>query len=215
MSFRSWRIFALLLVLVLVAASAFLSPRRLKSWSRPLIVDVEPIAAEPGTETFAAAFDDEALAEVRAFFAREARGTRAELIFNVEPASKHVPPMRPGEAAETIDVALFSLRLRMWSWWHAWRAHLAPADVRIYVLFHRPEPGRLLEHSGSIENAHIAIVYAFADARSRGETAIGIAHELLHTLGASHTDGVMVEAMRSESIADYVVGTETRREIGW
>jgi hypothetical protein len=79
----------------------------------------------------------------------------------------------------------YSLRLRL----HAWRklsdGSGPTPHVRIYVLFHDPAVTPALPHSLGLERGLIGIVHLFADPRMRGSNDVVLAHEILHTLGAS------------------------------
>ena len=58
-------------------------------------------------------------------------------------------------------------------------------DVRIFLRYHRPEFDMPLENSVGMQKGMYGIVNAFANRQSRGSNNVIIAHEFLHTLGAS------------------------------
>lgn len=200
------RVFILLTILAIVAGSAYLTKARLHSWKRPLVVAVHPVIAEPETAAFAQ--DWRALDGLDAFFDNRVQ-------FLLQPASARVPPMRPGEGAPWYDIVLYSLRLRAWAF-----RDKPKADCRVYVLFHNSTVGRVLEHSGSVPEARLGVVYTFADKRSDGQTRVAIAHELLHTLGATDKDDgaeIMSGKLGDRLIDDLQeshIGVKTRQEVG-
>ena len=53
------------------------------------------------------------------------------------------------------------------------------------MLYHAPQDGVALEHSLGLQKGLIGVVHAFADPRQKQQNNIVIAHELLHTLGAT------------------------------
>ena len=73
--------------------------------------------------------------------------------------------------------------MRYW----AWRAPVVgPApDVKLFVLYHDPERSPALPHSTGLQKGLFAIVHAFADPAMMGSNDVVVAHELLHTLGAT------------------------------
>jgi hypothetical protein len=60
-----------------------------------------------------------------------------------------------------------------------------PEDVRMFVLYHDPALSPVVPHSLGIEKGLIGVVNAFAVEAMDGGNDMVIAHELLHTLGAT------------------------------
>ncbi len=60
-----------------------------------------------------------------------------------------------------------------------------PEDIRIFVLYHDPALTPAVPHSLGLTKGLIGVVYAFAAPDMDGENDVVIAHELLHTLGAT------------------------------
>ncbi len=58
-------------------------------------------------------------------------------------------------------------------------------DVRIFVRYHRPDEAFLLENSVGLQKGMVGIVNARAGRRQQGSNNVIIAHEFLHTLGAT------------------------------
>ena len=61
---------------------------------------------------------------------------------------------------------------------------IAP-DVRIFVRYHQPMDGVMLENSVGIQKGMVGVVNAYAGRRHTPVNNVIIAHELLHTLGAT------------------------------
>jgi hypothetical protein len=57
--------------------------------------------------------------------------------------------------------------------------------VRLYVAYHAPVDKLRLAHSLGLQKGLIGVVHAWADPRLASRNQVVIAHELLHTLGAS------------------------------
>jgi hypothetical protein len=187
--FKTLRIAILLGVLLLVAVSTCEDRLRSTRWRDPLFVSIYPIAADgsPVTRAYLAALDAERFKPIDRFFTREAiryglplrepfrTRLRAEL-----PGS---PPQRaPG--AGVLETALWSLRLRYWAWRVS--GHVPePEDIRLFVLYHDPALTPTVPHSLGLTKGLIGVVYAFASADMNGANDVVIAHELLHTVGAT------------------------------
>ncbi len=58
-------------------------------------------------------------------------------------------------------------------------------DVRIFVRYHRPNDGFRLENSVGLQKGMVGVVNARASRRHAGGNNVIIAHEFMHTLGAS------------------------------
>ena len=78
----------------------------------------------------------------------------------------------------------WSLKLRYWAWSVTRRAH-EPRDIRLFVLYHDPALTPTVPHSLGLTQGLIGVVYAFAAAEMNEENDVVIAHELLHTVGAT------------------------------
>jgi hypothetical protein len=61
----------------------------------------------------------------------------------------------------------------------------APPRIRIFVLFHDPATLTTVPDSHGLQKGLIGVVHAFAEQGMAGGNNIVIAHELMHTLGAT------------------------------
>jgi hypothetical protein len=183
------RIAILLLVLLVVAVTncqdRYLSTR----WQNPLYVSIYPIAADdsPVTRAYVAALDGESFKPIDRFFIREGRRYHLQTDEPVRTRLRQElferPPQRaPG--AGMASTALWSLRLRYWAWRVSGHVH-EPQDIRIFVLYHDPALTPTVPHSLGLTKGLIGVVYAFAAPDMVGENDVVIAHELLHTVGAT------------------------------
>ncbi len=187
---KQLRIVLLLLVLAMVAGTHFYQRYTLSQWRTPVRVEIYPINADGARDTAtyiqglsAADFD-----AVAAFFAREggryghARPTLVSL--RLRPELHAQPPPPPAEPNPWRAIT-WSLRLRGWVFRHVPSYGLATTSVRLFVLYHRPAPGLALPHSLGLRQGLIGVVHAFAASEQTAQNNIVLAHELLHTLGAS------------------------------
>ncbi len=186
---RSLRIALLLGVLLLVSVTTCEDKLRTTSWHEPLYVAIYPIAADssPVTRDYVAHLDAERFQPIDRFFALEAAryhlGLDQPVKTRLRPELAERPPARAPDASLPAT-ALWSLRLRFWAWRVS--GHVKePEDVRMFVLYHDPALSPVVPHSLGIAKGLIGVVYAFADPRMNGGNDVVIAHELLHTVGAT------------------------------
>jgi hypothetical protein len=187
--FKTLRIAALLLILAGVGVSTLLEHYRSTRWREPLFVAIYPMAADdsPVTRAYVDALDGSQFADIDVFFRREAARRRLRIAEPVRtrlrPQLRHMPPQRTAGAG-VIGTVVWSLELRYWAW-RVSRRTLEPQDVRVFVLYHDPALSPTVPHSLGLSKGLIGVVYAFADPAMNGANDVIIAHELLHTLGAS------------------------------
>jgi len=189
---KSIRVGVLLMVLGVVASNAWLEQHRAVAWRDSLYVGVFPVAADqrPTTQAYVATLQRESFAVLEPFFAKEARryGLPLATPFRIElfPALAAPPPLAPAPAAANpLTTVWWSLRMR----WYAWRFGSATGrptpHVRVFVLYHDPALNPALPHSVGLRKGQIGLVNAFASDAQGGANAIVIAHEVLHTVGAT------------------------------
>lgn len=186
---KSLRILVLLLVLLFAALQNWENRYQSTRWKRPLYVAIYPIAADasPVSQRYVAALDAASFEPIDRFFAREASRhgvTESDPIkTRLRAPLTEDPPQRASDAG-VLATVLWSLRLRFWAWRIGAAAH-DPADIEIFVLYHDPALSPTVPHSLGLEKGLIGVVNAFASTRMDGANTVVIAHELLHTLGAT------------------------------
>jgi hypothetical protein len=183
------RILILLLVLLVVALTTWQDQYLSTRWHDPLFVAIYPIAADdsPVTRAYLAALDVERFKPIDRFFAREAEryhlNTSEPFRTRLRTELQDRPPSRTADAG-LLATAFWSLRLRYWAWRVSGHAH-DPEDIRMFVLYHDPALTPTVPHSLGLVKALIGVVYAFAAPEMNGANNVVIAHELLHTVGAT------------------------------
>lgn len=188
--FRLIRITILLGLLLFVATGAFLARARTTDWDAALWIAIHPINADSSdvTRRYIAELSNETFAPIEEFMTREAgrygvpvpEPVRVELYNQVEEQ-----PPRLDRASSVLGRVLFTLKLRFWAWRVATDGALPPPDIRMFVLFHDPGLTSAVPHSLGLQKGLLGVVYAFADREMTGANNIVIAHEFLHTVGAS------------------------------
>jgi hypothetical protein len=188
-TFKRVRIAVLLAVLLLVSVTTCRDHLRATSWRVPLYVAIYPIAADDSafTHAYVAGLDTERFQPIDQFFEREAKrygvGIDQPIKTRLRPELAERPPQRAADASMLGTIA-WSLRLRYWAWRVSGHAG-EPEDIRMFVLFHDPALTPVVPHSLGLAKGLIGVVYAFATPLMNGENNVVIAHELLHTLGAT------------------------------
>ena len=94
-------------------------------------------------------------------------------------------PPALAEEPNALDIMLWSFRMRRWAGSVADGREAYAPDVRIFVRYHDPETTLTLDNSVGIEKGMYGIVNAYASRRLSSQNNVIIAHEFLHTLGAT------------------------------
>jgi len=187
--FKRLRIAALLYVLLFVALGQFLAARRSTDWDNTLWIDVYPVDGG-GAETreYIDSLASDSFAPIEAFFADQAKSfgltlERPVRIRVAEPLDATLPAIpADGGIAATI---VWSLRMR----WFVSRLHWASdeptPDITAFAVYQTGELGKSLDRSTALRKGLIAIANLYAARSARGSNQMIVAHELLHTLGAS------------------------------
>jgi hypothetical protein len=190
MPWRTIRISVLLLVLCVVAAQTWLDRHRTTSWQRTVWVGAFPLNGD-GSQAAAAqlaSLTESDLAPVAAFLRAEARhyGMMLEepLQIRLYATPATLPPSLPSPST-ALERLSWSLKLR----WYRWRVlnsleRSAPA-IALFLLFHDPDRNAVLPHSTGLQRGLTGVVHLYAGREQRATNNVVVAHELLHTFGAT------------------------------
>ena len=188
--FRQLRIVFLLFILLLVAGDAWLASSRATDWDDALWVVIYPINPDGGAvaEGYISSLRNDVFSPVGEFFLRQAGryGLEQKELVKVRlgPQVETLPPLPP-EKDNVLAVVWWSLKLRFWAMRTGLGMDGPPADIRIYVIYHDPAQQPHLAHSLGLKEGLIGVVNAYASRTYSGRNNFVIAHELLHTLGAT------------------------------
>ena len=188
--FRYLRIAILLTILLVVAGRQFMLGDRLNSWDKPLWVTIYPVLLEtdPVTRRYTENLAPQAFAGINSFLEQQAAGYGRQLetsvVIQVADPLTVLPPALPVQSSG-LKVAFWSLKMRWWAWRFGRQDSLAPADVKMFVLYQQSKPGTLLERSVGVRNAAYGIVNAVASRQMAARNRVVLTHELLHILGAT------------------------------
>ncbi len=187
--FRKIRIAILAVILVIVGLSTWLTHLHTTGWRASLIIAVYPINAD-GSDRAAAyieALEEAVFDPIEDYFAQEAQEYQLRLArpfkFVVAAEIDELPPNPPKERG-LFNVIWWSLKLRHWAHFSSWQEGISP-DIKLFVLYYDTEANDLLDHSLGLKKAMIGIVHAYAADSFSDKNSVIIAHEILHTVGAT------------------------------
>jgi hypothetical protein len=187
--FKFLRIAVLLLILATVAQEAWLANSRAVSWKLPLRIAIYPINGDgtPATAAYVQGLRPNAFASIDRFFDEEAErhrlGIRQPISITIAPPVASVPP-QPPRGGSVLENIFWSLQMRYWAWRHDAVPGMKP-QIRLFVLFFNPATHDRLPHSVGVKQGMIGRINVFATQGMAGSNAVIVAHELLHTLGAT------------------------------
>ena len=190
MLFRRIRILLLLAVLVLTLGLTSLERYMVREWRTPLDVSIYPINGDgsQAATDYIRALRPQDFSDTNTFLIRETQRyglQQAEALkLSLEPEMQDMPPTPPADRS-ALKTMVWSLKLRWWTYQHSGQMWPQLGKIRVYVLYHESKPGKTLPHSLGLQKGLIGVVHAFADPRQTAQNNIVIAHEILHTLGAT------------------------------
>jgi len=179
--------------MVLGAVLLYTQDQRLvtQGWYKPLDVVIFPINADGSStsEKYIAKLDSKNFSAIDKFIKRESEKfdvvSSTPTITALGSSVESLPPKPPGSNVNPLAIAFWSLKLRYWAMKNTPDEKSNKHRVRIYVLYHDENTNEKLEHSLGIQKGLLGIVHAFASTQQAKQNNIVIAHELLHTVGAS------------------------------
>lgn len=186
--FKNLRILILLMILLTVAGTTWLSRWQAQSWTRPQVVTLYPINAggDAATDAYLDRLDESAFAGLEPYFREQAASFGLPLSqpmrFVLARRVRALPPSVPRDGG-ALSAISWSLRMRWWAWRHTPPSAPMP-DVRLYLLYHAPRAAPL-PHSAGLREGRLGLANLFASTAQEGPNEVVIAHEALHTFGAS------------------------------
>lgn len=186
--FKKIRVTLLLFILVIVAGASYVTKLKSTSWKNTLNVVIYPINAD-GSEVaraHIAGLTHETFWPITTFITGEAKRHGLAITDPIAvwrgPEVKTMPPPPP-IGASVPSIMWWSLKLRYWAGQNDASEHIP--NIRLFALYHDPKRSRVLLHSLGLEKGMVGVVNVFASTRDAGGNNVVLAHEMLHTLGAS------------------------------
>jgi hypothetical protein len=186
---RKLRIAVLLLILAIAAYSTWYDRASTTNWERTLWIGVFPIneGGDAGRQ-YIADLSTADVADIESFINREARryGVQLDRPVRVDlyPTVAEKPPEHDLKG-NVFATMWWSLKLRLYARRNSHPPGRAPPQIRVFVLYHDPSFTQSVPHSVGMQKGLVGIVHAFAQREMTRPNSVVIAHEILHTLGAS------------------------------
>jgi hypothetical protein len=188
--FRVLRQLTLFTLLIIVLIGTTLSRARSTSWEEPLWVAVYPIIGDDSAATrkYIDQLKTSHFVDIERFMEAETsrygvdidRPVRVDLGAVVD----GVPPPPPA-TNNPLRIAYWSIKLRLWARRATEEQSGPPPNIRLFLVYHDPAQQTSVPHSLGLQEGYIGVVHIFADRRMQGLNNVVIAHEMLHTLGAT------------------------------
>ena len=187
---RSLRQLILLAVLLIVAGGSYLNRIRSTSWEEPLWVTLYPIIADGQqvTSDYIDTLTTQQFIAIERFMEQETHryGVSIDRPIRIDvglPIAE-LPP-EPPKSRNPITVALWSARLRWWAHQATKNQPGATPNIRLFLVYHDPEIRSRVPHSLGMQKGMLGVVHVFSSREMQEKNNVVIAHEMLHTLGAT------------------------------
>ena len=186
--FRAIRIFILLFILAAVSYSGYRARTQSVEWKYTLMVNVYPINGDGGaiSDTYIDSLKLDEFESIEKFMLSAAeqydKKQNASIQIRLQNKLNHNPPAPPTDA-NVLEVIWWSLQFRWWAYRHA-KVQGPGTQVRLFVQYFDPQKIQV-HRSTAMQEGLIGIANVFASADMREKNNVVIAHEFLHTLGAT------------------------------
>lgn len=188
--FRLLRITFLLYVLAFVGVGTVISAYESTDWDHPLLVHVYAVKGDRSVavENYVSTLRHDRFESVAAFIGKEAlrHGVALDspIRFFIDPEPLDtIPTLAPN--ARYWQILAWSLRMRWLAFRLAWQSTQRSPDITLFAVYHDSGTTLALDGSTALRRGLIAVAHLFADRQRAGSNDVVVAHELLHTLGAS------------------------------
>jgi hypothetical protein len=189
-SFTNIRIMILLGFLIIVGFTSAHQREYTRNWNQPLSATIYPINADGylSTNAYIESLSSRSFSTINSWGKREAARHDLDLPnpINVTLGEQihSTPPPWP-KNDNPIAVLFWGLRFRWWAFQNTPDSHDDITRVRLFVMYHDSADNKSLSHSLGMQKGLMGLVHAFADKRNAAQNNVIIAHELLHTVGAT------------------------------
>lgn len=188
--FKFIRVFILVIILLIVAKTAWHEKIHTSEWRHTLSVNVYPVNGDGSdvTASYIQSLKLEDFSEIETFMEREALAfgrsvSTTPIKILLHSTVDSLPPNLP-ENKNIFATLWWSLKMR---WWTFQNAPTSGSDVQIklFLLYYDPATHSQLSHSTALQKGLIGRINVFADHKLNRKNAVIITHEFLHTLGAT------------------------------
>lgn len=188
--FKRIRIAVLLYILLFVAVGEFLTSRRAVSWDDSLWVDIYLLGSTSSatSQSYIDALEPDAFAGIERFFAQQASFYRLDLDspFRIRVAGQldRQPPLVPRDGG-VVSTIIWSLRMRWFATRLQWESDGPSPDITVFAIYHDTDSNLAIDRSTALRKGMIAVANLYGAHSAHGSNQMVVAHELLHTLGAT------------------------------
>ena len=158
-------------------------------WRQPLQVVIYPINGDNSAEVahYIAGLDAAQFAEIPEFVRKQSERYRLKPLplpqITLGKVVADAPPVQPMNGS-MLDTLRWSLKLRYYVF-HNTPFWQSLGRIKLFVVYHQGEDGIPLEHSLGLQKGLLGVIHAYARPEQDAQNNVVIAHELLHTLGAT------------------------------
>jgi hypothetical protein len=188
--FEFLRKFFLLMLLFVVGLSTYLTMQNTTDWREPLRAEIYPINGDglDSTARYISQLTEGDFNPIEEFMQREAArysvsiGQPVRVVLGNE--IKELPPVPP-RTANPFSIAYWSLKLRWWASSATSNQSGPTPDIRLFLVYFDPDYRTTVAHSLGLQKGLIGVVNIFAAPEQAAQNIFVVAHEMLHTLGAT------------------------------
>ena len=186
---RYFRYLVLLLILFAVEAHEAIMRSKVSSWEQTLEVRLFAINGDgrDATGKYIKSLKPADFNAITRFINREARrygitidAIKTEYVGEL----KSRPPEVPDENSVLGNI-IWSLYFRGWSLYQSYRVESGSSDIDLFINYYDTAATQTLRHSVGLRGGLIGLINGFANKNYQGSNNVVIAHELMHTLGAT------------------------------
>lgn len=161
-----------------------------RSWVKPLEVVIFPINGDntETTEQYIQSLKNSDFDPINQWLNQQASryilGIDTPARFHLGDSINKLPPILKNQSS-FLDVVWWGLTIRWWAFRNTPDNKSNLERVRMFVIYQQGKEGQALSHSLGLEKGLIGIIYAYAEQKQTKQNNIVIAHEFLHTVGAT------------------------------
>lgn len=187
LSFKQIRILFLLSILIYVATDQAIAKYNARSWSNTLNVVIYPIngdASDKSQQTINA-LTEKRFSSIKGFIKQQAKHYDIAINQPIEirlAPQINKPPALPAFDSGMISAMWWSLKMRWWAWYE--NTYKGDKDIRLFIEYYANETSNS-QISVGLEKGMMAFIKNYADEQFIERNNFIIAHEMLHTLGAT------------------------------
>lgn len=186
---KKLRIALLLLILATVAVNHWRSQSQSRNWNSTLQIAIFPINGDgsDAAQQRISALNEDDFKNIEDFLTEQAQAhglsNSRPVRVSLQTALKDRPPPAPAQRSG-LEVLLWSLKLRYWAWQQP--DGVPRANIRAFVVYWDSDAqGGRVPDSHGLAKGQIAISNVHSARSMQGSNNVVIAHEILHTMGAT------------------------------